>query len=66
MPKARKRPHNKHVFKQNLLKTKRRKTNAVIESAIQALDKLKPSQKERKINKIITNVKSRNYESYDR
>ena len=48
-------PHIRNSFKRNLLKTKKRKTNAVIESAIQALDKDKPSQNDRKISNTITN-----------
>ena len=48
-------PHTINSFKRNLFKTKRRKTNAVIDSAIQALDKDKPSQNDRKISNTITN-----------
>ena len=48
-------PHIMSNFKRNLFKTKRRKTNAVIDSAIQALDKDRPSQNDRKISNTITN-----------
>ena len=49
--------HIKNSFNFTLLKTKKRKTTAVIESAIYALDKARPSQNERKMNKIITNAR---------
>ena len=49
--------HTRPSFLENLLKTKRRKTIAVNDNAIYALEIDKPNQNDIKIKKIITRVR---------